>query len=309
MKLILNLSEGFSQKTALALGMFDGLHLGHRAVLAAAQCLADENALLPGAFSFSSHPLSLLDDGGEKKLLLPAAEKAWALKKAGMGLAVLPRFSEELKNIAAEDFIALLCENYGAKAFAAGEDHRFGRGGKGDAALLRRLSGQMGFALQIVPELSRGGERLSSSAIRGLLQGGDLERANALLGQPYALWGRVVPGQRLARTLGFPTANLRLRDDKLLPKFGVYAGFAVLGRARFPAVCNVGLRPSVPSAPPATEAHLIGFSGDAYGSCVKLELLAFLRPELKFDGLEALQAQVLRDLAAARAFLAEKAQK
>ncbi|MDR3085455.1 MAG: riboflavin biosynthesis protein RibF [Christensenellaceae bacterium] len=307
MRLIIDLTEGFSQKTALALGMFDGLHLGHQTILAAARGLAKERGLVPGAFSFSNHPLSLLGGENAKKLLLPAAEKAWSLKKAGMKLAVLPRFTEEVKNMAAEDFIRLLCEGYGAKALVAGEDHRFGRGGKGGAALLQRLSAQMGFELKILPPLCLKGEKLSSSSIRALLQAGDLADATALLGQPYALWGRVMHGQHLARKLGFPTVNLALNQEKLLPRFGVYAGLATLDGARYQAVCNIGLRPSVRGAPPATEAHLMGFSGDAYGRCVKLELLAFLRPEAKFDGLEALKAQVQRDMAAAAAILAAQA--
>ncbi len=294
--------------TAIALGNFDGIHRGHRRVIDPILEIAE---LFSGRYStvvsFDPHPRFFFS-GQPQPLLTPIAEKARVLADLGLDQLVLLPFTRAIADLSPEEFVVdVLIHQLGAEHLCVGADFRFGRNRSGAASDLRRIAESFGVPTEIIPLFNDDGERISSSAIRRALGSGDVARAAELLGRPYALCGRVVGGQRLGRTLGFPTANLDLPADKLLPAQGVYAGRVSsdgLGLDRHPAVMNLGLRPTVSGDRQLqAEVHLLDWQGDCYGADLRMELLAHLRSEQRFASLDDLKAQIGRDCAQARDLL------
>lgn len=300
MRLLLSQNEKIPEKTALALGMFDGVHLGHAGILDAARSAALERGLKSAVFAFSNHPLSAIRPQEAPPLLTTPSEKIRLFAKAKLQYAAVLPFTGQLQRMPAEEYVRFLFENYNARCLVIGENHRFGFGGKGDVQLLRRLSAKLGFEVIALPAVTMHEKPISSTRIRRELLAGDVGLANEMLGRPYSLEGRIIEGQGLGHTLGFPTINLKLPKDKLLPRFGVYSLIASVEGQRHRAICNIGLRPTVGGETPVTEAFLFDFSGDVYGQSARLELVAFMRPEQKFDSLDALTGQVSRDIEAAK---------
>lgn len=254
--------------------------------------------------TFFPHPQEYFS-GTARPLLTPLVEKTWLLAQLGIQQLVLLPFDQALANLTPEDFVVkLLIEQLQAKSISVGSDFRFGKGRSGDAAGLSAIASQYGIPVIQAPLREEAGARISSSRIRQALQLGELDMAAHLLGRPYSLTGKVVPGQQLGRTLGFPTANLKLPPDKYLPRMGVY-GVQVHGPAPepLPAVMNIGYRPTVEGQALAVEVHLLNWSGDLYGQFLTVTLECFLRPEQRFDSLAQLQAQIAQDAQAAIACL------
>ena len=295
--------------TAIALGNFDGVHRGHRLVLDQVVKFATQSdqCLHSAVVSFSPHPRTFFT-GQPQPLLTPLPEKIVQLEAVGMEQLVLLPFTQALANLSPRQFVeSILAEKLQAKLISVGEDFRFGYQRQGTVTDLKHLGQEFGIRVAIADLIHTDTERISSSQIRQALLTGNLERANHLLGRPYALEGTVIAGQQLGRTIGFPTANLALPDDKLWPQFGVYAGWVQLAALADPiaAVVNLGDRPTVKGKEPSAEVHLLNWSGDLYGQFLQVDLYHYLRPEQKFANLDHLKAQIAQDCTLAQTLLAQ----
>ncbi|MEB3338600.1 MAG: bifunctional riboflavin kinase/FAD synthetase [Leptolyngbyaceae bacterium] len=309
--------------TTVALGNFDGVHRGHQQViqpalnLAAATVSLDLSVTQVGttgtkAFyktvvTFNPHPQEFFT-GQARRLLTPLDEKVLALEKLGVEQLVLLPFDRELAALTPQAFVeTILVQQLQAKHISVGADFCFGRQRAGTAVDLEAIAALHGIETTIVPLQTYQGERISSSTIRQALQSGDLQTANQHLGRPYSLIGTVVQGQQLGRTIGFPTANLQLPEQKFIPRHGVYAVRVHLesGDHQHPllGVMNIGNRPTLAGTHQTIEIHLRDWWGDLYGQTLIVNLEGFLRPEQKFASLEELKAQIQVDCEAAKAIL------
>jgi len=286
----------------VSIGMFDGIHLGHRAILATNVDRAHELGLCPTVVTFRSHPKRLLL-GRAPRTLTTLEHRLELFERAGVEHTCALAFDEELRSMEAMDFVREICVGaLDAEAFVLGFDSKFGNGRRGTPELLR----SEGFDVEVVPKVSVHGRAVSSTAIREAVELGDLESAETMLGRRVTVFGRVVHGAHLGRQLGFPTANLDLHHE-LHPPPGVYACRARVldGTETEPlgGACNIGFRPTVspePSPRPLVEVHLLDFEGDLYGKRMELEFVQRLRGEKRFNGLDELTAQIRRDTAEAR---------
>jgi riboflavin kinase/FMN adenylyltransferase len=291
------------QPLHLAIGMFDGVHLGHLAVVEAALQSARRSGGLAGVLTFFPHPSALFRPEQPTRLILDVPTKTRLLQRLGVDLVITQPFSREFAHIAAEAFLPWLKERLPDLAGVyVGQNWRFGAGRRGDVALLVGSARALGLSLFSAPPVNFDGEPISSTRIRGLLEAGEVGAASALLGYGYYAEGTVVAGRRLGREIGFPTLNLTWAPE-LRPRLGVYA-VRVSGpkaAAALPAVANYGLRPTVEQATePRLEAHILGPCPFAEGDPITVEWLRFLRPEKKFAGVPELRAQIARDAAEAR---------
>jgi riboflavin kinase / FMN adenylyltransferase len=292
------------QGSVVCIGAFDGLHLGHRALVRHAAARACALGIPLVALSFEPLPREFFSKGSPPpRLTLPRA-KVHGLCALGGDIVGLMRFDGRLAALSAEDFARrVLAGRLSAREVWVGPEFRFGRARAGDLDVLRRLGGELGFVADEIMPVLADGERVSSTRIRRALATGDFATATRLLGRPYAIGGRVVRGNQLGRTLGFPTANLRF-GGKEPALSGIFAA-RVHGIAAqpWPAVASFGTRPTVDGREPLLEAHLFDFDGDLYGRRIEVEFVARLRDEEKFHDLPALVAQMQRDAALARALL------
>jgi riboflavin kinase / FMN adenylyltransferase len=289
----------------LALGVFDGLHLGHRAVIEAAFDLAGRIGGRPVVATFDPHPARLLRPAAAPPVLTSLPHKRLLLQRLGLAdLLVIP-FTRELAALAATDFVRALTDAARPLGgIAVGRDFCFGHARSGDVALLSDLGARLNFAVAAVPPVEVAGARVSSTRLRQAVACGDFALADRLLGREHTVLGTVVKGRQLGRTLGFPTANLAVHCEQLPPS-GVYAVAARTGDdTSLAGVANLGLRPTITAAAidgQALEVHLFDFSGDLYGQDLEIRFRRFLRPERKFSGLAELQAAIAADCRAARA--------
>ncbi len=302
--------------SCVVVGVFDGVHRGHKSLLAQARELARAKGpeYRVAALTFQNHPLSLLRPAHAPTMLLPLERRLECLAQAGVDLAVAVRFDAAFAAIEAERFVReVLVETLGAARLICGPDFRFGRGGAGTADLAQRIGGPLGLEIFPAAPVLEGGEPVSSSRIRRLVREGQVAQAAQLLGRPHELEGVVVEGRRRGRELGFPTANLRPEDNLTLPETGVYAVEAVLpgenGAAAaaeaWPGMMNLGYSPTFGDIEePRIETHLIGFSGELTGRRLRLRLLERLRGEERFASVDELKSQLARDKMQARAVYA-----
>jgi riboflavin kinase / FMN adenylyltransferase len=285
---------------AVALGVFDGVHLGHRAILDAAVAAAHRASLRPVACTFDPHPMEILQPRRAPLAITTLDERLALIAATGVEAAVVLRFTPELAAVEPEAFVKdVLLGRLRAHEVVVGFNHRFGRGARGDPELLRALGDRLGFVATIVSPLNIDGVAVSSAAVRAALGQGDAVTAARFLGRPYSVSGEVGPGVGRGKTLGFPTANLRV-DQALLVPTGVYACRADLGDTPYRAVTNVGVRPTFGDSVLAVEVHILDFTGDIYGRQMSLAFVARLREERRFESVDALTAQIRRDVAAAR---------
>ena len=290
--------------TVLTIGNFDGVHLGHRALLRRladcaeqAKC-AEQSPLLPAVLTFEPHPREFFAPDSAPTRLSTLREKLELIADEGIALARVCRFNASLAELSAEDFITrVLVDSLRIKHLVIGDDFRFGAGRRGDFALLQAAGKQHGFTVEAMPGVEVAGERASSSAVRQALTEGRLEHAATLLGRPYVIDGRVVQGKQLGREFGFATANIRIKHDRP-PLTGVFA-FEVHGLtdAPHPGVANLGVRPSVDRVSrPILEVHLLDFAADLYGRHLSVRFLHKLRNEVHFPDFAALKAQIAQDV-------------
>jgi riboflavin kinase/FMN adenylyltransferase len=293
------------QGSVVCIGAFDGLHLGHRALVRHAVARARSTGLAAVALSFEPLPREFLarDDVLPPRLMLPRA-RIEGLRGMGVDCIGMLRFDGSLAAMSPHGFIrAVLQDRLHAREVWVGPDFRFGHGRAGDIATLRAAGAVSGFDAGEIEPVLLDGARVSSTRIRRALAGGDFAGAARLLGRPYAIGGHVVRGRQLGRTLGYPTANLRF-GNKTPALSGIHATWVHgVGPGPHAAVSSFGTRPTVDGSEPLLEAHLFDFDGDLYGRRIEVEFVAKLRDEVKFDGLPALVAQMHRDAAQARAIL------
>jgi riboflavin kinase/FMN adenylyltransferase len=290
--------------SVVCIGAFDGLHLGHQALVRRTVARARELGLPAVALSFEPLPREFFARANPPpRLLLPRA-KIEQLLALGVDQVGLLRFDNRLSSLSAEEFArVVLRDRLSAREVWVGPEFRFGKGRAGDIALLRQVGAELGFHADEIVPVELDGERVSSTRIRGALQAGDFTSATRLLGRAYAIGGHVVRGRQLGRELGFPTANLRF-SGKTPALSGIYATW-VHGVDQMPraSVSSLGTRPTVAGIEPLLEAHLFDFNDDLYGRRIEVEFVAKLRDELKFPDLAALTEQMHRDAAQARAIL------
>lgn len=290
--------------TVLTIGNFDGVHRGHQALLARLAEQARKLGLPAAVMSFEPHPREFFTPDTAPARLTSLREKLGLLGAAGVDHAYIARFNARFAALTAEEFLhRILLRGLAVRHLIIGDDFRFGRGRGGDFEMLRQASVEYRFGLEAMPTVSVDGERVSSSALREALAGADLARAARLLGRPYGISGRVIHGQKLGRQLGFHTANIQLKRNRL-PLTGVFAvRVSGDGIGMTEGVANLGMRPTVSDAPrPTLEAHLFDFDGDLYRRHLTVEFQSRLRPQMKFENLAALAAQIEKDVAAAKTY-------
>ena len=287
----------------LAIGVFDGIHLGHQAVIAAAIKSAERSGGIPVVVTFDPHPIAVLRPDAAPRILASVPHQQKILAQYGIEHLLVIEFSRDFAAQAAEDFIRDLANScQPLSQICVGAEWNFGRGRAGNVALLQKMGAELGFQVTgVEPVLDEGGAVISSTLVRRAVRDGEFARAKELLGRDYTVLGDVVEGRKLGRTIGFPTANLAVHSEQLPPN-GVYAVRVELGGESLRGVANLGTRPTVDGdgARRLLEVHLFDFDGDIYGQTMEVWFDQFLREERKFDGVDALKAQIAKDATAAR---------
>lgn len=293
----------------VTIGSFDGIHRGHQALIEASCAEARQRRRSAVMLSFEPMPREFLQRNDPPARLTNFRERWRALARSGLDALWLLRFDERLRNLSGEAFVAILTQHLAVSVVVVGHDFRFGRDGGADVDLLRRAGRRDGFEVKVIEPVQLDEERVSSSALRAALAAGDLPRAARLLGRPYSLIGRVARGDQLGRTLGFPTANIRLKRRRI-PLWGIYAvRVHGLGGQPWGGVASLGTRPTVGGQEPLLETHLLDWSGDLYGRELEIEFVAHLREERRFESLEAMRLQMHIDVAQARERIEEDGRK
>ncbi len=278
----------------LALGVFDGVHLGHQEVIGKALAARDREGGTCGVLTFDPYPIRVLaPEKAPRRLLASLDHKAEILGRMGVDFLLALHFDLERASQDAEEFVREIAAA-GVKTVAVGADWRFGKGRRGDVTLLRGLADGLGFQLEALPPVMMEGERISSTRVRQAIRDGNMEAAARMLGRPYTVEGRIVEGRKLGRQLGFPTANVE-RGEEQFPPDGVWAVRARAGSQALGGVANLGVRPTVDGEQRVLEVHLFDFSGDLYGAVLEVEFVSYLRPEQKFGSLDDLKDQIRRD--------------
>ena len=295
-----------NKKRVIALGFFDGVHLGHQALLRTAVQRAKELDLIPAVFTFDRSPKEFVS--GVKVPLLTTNEerRATVRRLSPIEEIIIEPFDHEMMTMPWVDFVLMLAQKHCAGHLVAGHDFRFGHKNAGTPALLCKKAAQLGMGCDIVPAVTLDGVTVSSTLIRQLLRAGDVLKAQQFLGYPYTITGEVLHGKGLGRTIGAPTLNVIPGEGLLIPAYGVYATRVTVAGRSYQAVTNVGVRPTVDENGSVTvESHLLDVSEQLYGRECRVEFLKLLRHERKFDDLSALQAQIAADVAAAKLFFSE----
>jgi riboflavin kinase/FMN adenylyltransferase len=293
--------------SVVTVGTFDGVHRGHQSVLEEIRRRAAAAHGRSVLVTFDPHPLRVVRPDVAPRLLTTPAEKKAALAATGIDVVVFLSFTPELSRLSPREFVEqVLVARIGVTELVIGYDHGFGQGRAGDAGTLKKVGQELGFKVDVVAPVEEAGETISSSRIREAVERGDLASAHAWLGRPYSLLGRVVRGDGRGRTLGFPTANLRVEDsDKLLPGPGIYAALVSTPEHRsIPGALHLGPRPTFPGASPSIEVHLLDWSDDLYDREVQVDFIDRIRGVMAFDSPAALVDQMHRDVAAVRVRLA-----
>ena len=291
-----------AQGAVIALGNFDGVHAGHRAIINEAKAIAKRLGTVPAVMTFEPHPREFFSREKTRLRMYPLAQKLELLEEAGIELVFMMRFNKKLASTPAKAFVDdILHGQLKAKHVVTGYNFAFGKGREGDTQALADYAQQAGFGYTACPQVQVEGKTVSSSEIRRLLAGGDIESADRLLGEPYRLRGRVRPGAQRGRTIGFPTANLAIAP-LFKPCYGVYAVRARVGNHGIwhRAIANIGVKPTFNPSEPLLEVHIFDFNEMIYGKILEVEFLEFLRPEMCFVSVEALVQQIEKDVAHAR---------
>jgi riboflavin kinase/FMN adenylyltransferase len=291
------------RETVLTIGAFDGVHLGHQALIRGVVARAHATHRLAALMTFHPHPAVVFSPGRAPQYLTAPAEKLALLESLGLDLIVLLPFDRGVADTPAREFMEAVSRHLRVAELWLGPDFALGRNREGDVVRLRELGRELGYQLHVAEPVMDDGQVISSSQIRARLRDGRVEDATRLLGHYPSLSGMVVEGAHRGRALGFPTANLEVHQERAVPADGVYAVFARLGAERYPAVANVGVRPSFDNGQRTVETHLFDFAQDIYGCDLVIEFVARLRDEQRFEDIANLVAQMERDSEAARRIL------
>lgn len=289
--------------TAITLGVFDGVHLGHRHLIDTLRRHAADRGLTAGIVTLHPSPIQVLRPQVRVAYITSLEERVELLRDTGVAFVAPLTFTSEVAELSASDFLAMLREALDMRYMLMGPDNAFGRGREGTPARVAEIAQDLGFELDILNDaLDNGGERVSATAVRAAIAEGDMEAAARLLGRPFSLRGPVIHGAERGRTIGFPTANMAITPDRALPAFGIYVTRAHLGGKSYAGATNIGIKPTFDEERPSIETYILDFEGDIYGREIRIELLHRLRGEEKFDSIDALKARIAADVDAARAF-------
>jgi len=292
-----------ANETLLTIGVFDGVHLGHKHLISELIKRAVRSGLLPGVVTFRQHPQDYFAPETKLPFLTDMEERTELLRKEGIDLVVPLSFNAGLAGLSAREFISLLQKHLRMRGLVVGPDFALGRKREGDVTALERLGQEMGFSLSVVVPLNLEGEVVSSTAVRKAIAAGDIEKARRLMGRPFSLKGKVVTGTRRGISLGFPTANLGLNQGQVLPAEGVYASWAYLNGNTYPAMTNIGTNPTFNGKECTAEVYIIDYRGDLYGRELKVDMVKRLRGEKKFASSHALKKQIELDVARGKEIL------
>jgi len=289
-----------SRPTVLTLGVFDGLHLGHQRIMQTVVERAKATSAVPTAITFDPHPRSVVNPENAPPLLQTLDQRLAALEFFGIEQAIIVRFNQDFAAQDAEVFLReTIFERLQAREIYLGKGFAFGKNRGGNIELLRRMSRNLGFFADEVPEVTLRGQRISSSKIRHLLAEGRVNPARRMLGRPYGVEGKIVHGFERGRAIGFPTANLK-PNNRVIPRFGVYATATLINDVWRRGITNVGVRPTFDDElAPSIETYVFDFDGDLYGDVLRVRFLHRIRDERKFAGIEELKTQIARDSATA----------
>lgn len=291
--------------TAVTIGKFDGIHLGHQKLISALTAAASEHSIQSVVVTFDRHPDALLKPVQAKLPIIGPKQKQDLIAKHDVDVLVTLPFDEALASLSPEEFVqSILCDGLKAKVVLVGEDFRFGNRGSGDIHLLHDLGQQLGFEVRVIASALLDGEKISSSAIRQALDAGNVIKAQKMLGHVHSCVGIIEHGLKIGRSIGFPTANMARDCEGYLPLDGVYAGWLVVDDHRYPAAHSVGINETFQAVPRLVESHILDRDDvDLYDKVVTLEFVDFIRPAAKFNGVEDLVEEINRDLTKIRVIL------
>ncbi len=290
---------------AITIGVFDGVHLGHRHLIDALRRRALERGLASGVVTLHPSPVQVLRPDIRVAYLTSLEERIELLASSGVDFVAPLTFTSEVAELSARDFMQMLRDALDMRFLLMGPDNAFGRGREGSPARVAEIADEIGFEVEVLrAPLEGDGSRVSATAIRTALAAGEMEVAQRLLGRPFALRGPVVRGQERGRTIGFPTANMAVTPDRALPAFGVYVTRSHVGGHAYASATNIGINPTFDDVRPTVETYLLDFEGDLYGRELRVEVLHRLRGEIKFDGVEPLVAAIASDVEATRTYFA-----
>ncbi|MBI4187215.1 MAG: bifunctional riboflavin kinase/FAD synthetase [Chloroflexi bacterium] len=289
--------------TLLTVGVFDGVHLGHKHLLSQLKELARQRDLLSGVVTFRQHPQEVLSPQTRLSFLSDLDQRARLLQNEGVEVVVVLSFTPELAQLGVRQFITLLRKHLRMRGLVVGPDFALGQGREGDINTLRKLGQEMDFSVTVVPPVIMGGEVVSSTAIRRALAEGNMKKVIALTGRPFSLHGRVVAGEGRGMKLGFPTANLDTDRKQALPADGIYATWAHVDDKVYQSVTNIGKRPTFNGSQRTVEVYLLDFDGNLYGRDMRIDIVERLRSEKRFDNVEALKKQMADDVKRGKSIL------
>ncbi len=301
-----NLSDYRSEKpTVITLGKFDGVHLGHRMLLEQVREIADRRSLTSVVFTFDAPPQAKIHHRAGK-MLMTNEERRLLLSEEAMDVLIECPFTKEFRELSPDDFVRkILIGKFHAEALVVGDDFRFGKDRKGDAAFLEEAGRRCGFTVSVIGKKRDDvtGREISSTWVREELLRGNMETVKRLLGRPYFITGEIMHGRQIGRSIGIPTINQIPHEEKMLPPRGVYFSFAVIGAQRYRGVTNIGVRPTVSGSGVTAETNLLNGDGDLYGREARVYLLHFERPEQKFSSVDELKKKIQGDIAAAKRYV------
>jgi riboflavin kinase / FMN adenylyltransferase len=290
-----NYSFNSDYETYIALGSFDGLHLGHMSLINKAISLAKENDIKSMVYTFKNHPLTVINKDISPRLLMDNETKVQILKKFGVDLICMVQFNRELMEMSAEDFIKHLKVSYNMRGVVVGFNYRFGYMNSGDVEQLKALGKKYNYEVYVMDALKYQDEIVSSSIIRRYIQHGEVNRANQLLTTPFSISGLVISGRKIGRQLGFPTANVKISDNLIYPKVGVYYTQVDIDGEIFKGITNIGYNPTVDGSSLSFETNILNFDFDIYDRVITVYFIERIRDEIKFSSKDDLVRQMERD--------------
>lgn len=304
MQLVSELSQFTPEReTLLTIGVFDGVHLGHRHLIGRLTQRASDIGLLSGVVTFKINPKAIVSQRPRLTRLTALEEKIRLLKNLGVDIVIPLTFDSDVAELTARDFVLLLKQYLNMRGLIIGPNFALGRGREGNVAMLRSLGKELDFTVDVVEPLKSEGSLVSSTAVRQAVAQGDMQTTTRLLGRYFSLSGPVVVGKERGHSLGFPTANIEVDHEQALPADGVYATLGYVGGKMYQSVTNIGTDPTFGKAGRTVEVHILDFDGDLYGQNLVIELVDRIRGEVKFAGSEKLVAQIKSDIESARAVL------
>ena len=284
-----------SRNNYIALGSFDGLHLGHLSLVRKVKSLAKENNGKSIVFTFKNHPRTFININNKIELIMTNEEKIRVLQKEGIDILAFKDFDEKMMKMMPDEFINWLCKTYNVKGIVVGFNFKFGYKNLGDVQLLKKFEEEYRYKLYVMEPCKSEGEIISSTTIRKELVDGNVEKAFDMLSRPYMLSGKVIDGKKLGRTIGFPTANLEINQQKVIPKKGVYYTNVKINEKIFKGITSVGNNPTVNGQELTVETYILDFSNDIYGKEINIYFIDRIRDEIKFNNINELIEQLKKD--------------